>query len=211
MNTAVPGAILAGGRSRRYGSTKALADVGGERIIDRVIRTMQTLVSPLVLITNSPEVREAVGLPARPDIVQGGGALAGLHSALTWAAEDRLRGVLAVACDMPFLSRPLLERLLEESVGANTEDAPIDVVIPESGGPREVEPLCAWYAVRCLPAIEQALSRGDRSMVSFHDDVHVQRIPLAEVRAYGDPEVMFLNVNTPEDRERADRIARSLT
>jgi hypothetical protein len=47
-------------------------------------------------------------------------------------------------------------------------------------------------------------------MVGFHDDVLVKRVPLAEVRSFGDPADLFLNVNSPETRARADQIARRL-
>jgi molybdopterin-guanine dinucleotide biosynthesis protein A len=80
-------------------------------------------------------------------------------------------------------------------------------VVPESGSKRGVEPLCAWYGPACLDAIERRLDAGDRRVVSFFDDVRVARIAAEEVARFGDPARSFMNVNTPEDLELAERHA----
>jgi molybdopterin-guanine dinucleotide biosynthesis protein A len=196
------GAILAGGRNTRFGAPKALATVGGERIIDRLTRALGAVTPDIVLITNEAEVYASVGLTMRPDARPGLGALGGIYSALLWAREERRPGALVVACDMPFVDDRLLARL---AAGAGGE---ADVVAPESGGRRGIEPLCAYYSVRCIPAIETRIERGDLRVVGFYDDVAVERVPLDEVRGFGDPRTLFLNVNTPEERERAEALAR---
>jgi len=198
------GAILAGGQSRRYGAPKALATIGGTPIVERVRATLAAVCPDIVLIANDRELYAGLGLPMRSDVRPGCGVLGGILTALLWAREEGRPGVLAVACDMPFLSPGLLRRLLDNVDGA-------DVVAPESGGKRGVEPLCAWYGVGCIPAIEAELDRGERHIVGFYDDVRVQRLPLGEVRAFGDPDVLFLNVNTPEERDRAEQIAMEMS
>ncbi|MEX2283359.1 MAG: molybdenum cofactor guanylyltransferase [Gemmatimonadota bacterium] len=197
------GAIMAGGRNSRYGDLKALAPVAGQAIIDRVIERLRAVTPDLILIANDVVAYHAVDIPSRPDRIPGLGALGGLHSALHWAAEEARDGIIAIACDMPFVSSALLGRLLERS---RSDDAP-DVVAPESGSRRGLEPLCTYYSVGCLPAIEAAIQRGDSRMIGFHAQVSVERIALAEVAKYGDPETLFMNVNTPEERLLAERIA----
>jgi molybdopterin-guanine dinucleotide biosynthesis protein A len=172
------------------------------RILDRAIVALRAVTPEVILISSDPQVIAASALPARPDTLTGLGALGGIHAALLWAREKSYTGVLAVACDMPFLSPALLGQLLTR---AAESDAPA-AVLPESGGRRGVEPLCAWYGTDCIPAIESAARRGDSRMIAFHDDVRVARLPLDVVTACGDPEVMFLNVNTPEDRALAERV-----
>ena len=195
------GVILAGGLSTRYGSPKALATVGGSRIVDRAAAAVGAAAEPVVAIANERAIAQAIGLPARADVHAGLGALGGIHSALRWAEEERRAGILVVACDMPFVAVPLLRRLVALAAAA-------DVVAPESGGRRGIEPLCAFYATACLPAVEAAIARGDARVIAFHADVRVRTVPLDEVRAFGDPATLFLNVNTPEHRERAERIER---
>jgi molybdopterin-guanine dinucleotide biosynthesis protein A len=197
------GALIAGGRSLRYGSPKALALVNGERIIDRVIAALRTVLSDIILIGSDQAVIAAANLEARPDVLPGLGALGGIHAALLRAREIDRAGVLAVACDMPFLSVPLLRYLLQR---AQQTDAP-DAVLPEGGGRRGVEPLCAWYRTTCIAAIEDAVRRGDLRMIGFQDAISMARVPLDVVSTFGDPAVLFMNVNTPQDRELAERIA----
>lgn len=133
-----------------------------------------------------------------PDVIPGAGALGGIHAALTAVSLGAPGQVLCVAWDLPFLTAPLLLALI---AGA----PPFDAYLPESGGPRGVEPLCAVYGPRCLPAAARAIAAGDLRAVAFHEAVRVGTLPLARVRALGDPGRFFFNVNTPEDLERAER------
>ncbi|MGD2217171.1 MAG: molybdenum cofactor guanylyltransferase [Gemmatimonadales bacterium] len=196
-------ALLAGGANRRYaGQPKALEEVGGEPIAVRAIRALGAAAGRVVLVANELDTYRALGLEMRPDLRPGLGALGGLHTAVCWAEEAGYSGVLVAACDMPFLSAELLRELVR--------DAGVDgVVAPESESRRGLEPLCAWYGAGCRAAIETALDRGERHVISFYDDVPVRTVPLDEVARFGKPELMFLNVNTPADRERAEQAIRS--
>jgi molybdopterin-guanine dinucleotide biosynthesis protein A len=197
----VLGAILAGGQSRRFGSPKALACFAGERLVDRVTRVLRSTTDELVVIANDPALAAAIGLPWRADVLAGIGGLAGVHAALQEAAARGCAGALVVAADMPLLSSPLLAHL--RTLGESGWDA----VLPESEGPRGVEPLCAWYATVCRAAIERAAARGDTRLVGFLRDLRVHRVPLAEVRTFGVPELLFANLNTSADLERLERLA----
>jgi len=102
---------------------------------------------------------------------------------------------------MPFVSEALLRTLVAESSG-------FDAFLPESGGRRGLEPLCAVYGPACRTAIEQALDRGDLRAIAFHDAVRTGTLSLDRVRAFGDPETLFFNINRPEDLERAEALWR---
>jgi molybdopterin-guanine dinucleotide biosynthesis protein A len=198
---AVIGAVIAGGLSSRYGSPKALVEVGGQRVVDRVVSALREALghNDIVCIANDATIAAAIGLPSRADVIAGVGALGGLHAALVWARERGCRGVLAAGCDMPFLSAPLFRALLARSADA-------DVVLPASEGRRGIEPLCAWYGTPCVDAIEAAVRAGDARMIGFHDAVRVIRLPLTDVNAFGDPGRLFMNLNTPADRDEAERL-----
>lgn len=216
------GAVLAGGESSRYGAPKALATVGGERIVDRVIATLRAVTPDIVISANEPALFRDLGLPTYPDERPGLGPLGGIYTALLRAREADRPGILAVACDMPFPSVELLGRLRAVAFGAgpggrrdagdpysgsSPPDRRPDIVLPASTGPRGVEPLFAAYGAPCIPAIEATIAGGDRRMIGFHERVAVHTIPLAEVESLCDPARAFLNVNTPEDRERAEAMA----
>jgi molybdopterin-guanine dinucleotide biosynthesis protein A len=200
MSGKVAGVISAGGASMRYGSPKALALVGGRRVIDRVADALRAGLGhdSVVAIINDEALAQAAGLPHRGDVLTGVGALAGVHAALHYAAAHGFDRAFVAGCDMPLLEPALIAALVSRSGEA-------DVVIPASEGPRGVEPLCACYSTRCIAAIEAAASRGDRRMIGFHADVRVDVLSLDEVRAFGDPARMFLNLNTPADRLAAER------
>lgn len=196
----VLGVVMAGGRNTRFGDIKALAEVRGLRIIDRVIAALRAVADDVVLSANDAAVYASTGLPARPDSIPDLGALGGLHAALSWARERGDAGILAVACDMPFPSPELLRAVRDRA-------ASHDVVLPESDSRRGLEPLFGYYSIACLPAIERAIARNDLRMIGFHGDVDVYRLPLEEVRNFGDPAVLFMNVNTRAELEHAERIA----
>jgi molybdopterin-guanine dinucleotide biosynthesis protein A len=202
------GAILAGGLSSRYGAPKARAVVGDVALAERVLRALRPLPVEPVLIANDPDAFPPLGIEVRSDLRPGLGPLGGIHTALHWAAEAGRPGALVVACDMPFVGSGLLAELLARAdVGvAGAERAA--VVVPESGGRRGAEPLCAYYDVACLAAIEARLARDDRRVVGFWEEVAVVRLPAAEVARHGDPERLFLNINTVADRERAEALWR---
>jgi molybdopterin-guanine dinucleotide biosynthesis protein A len=194
--------MLAGGANRRYdGKPKALESVGGQPIAARAIDALRQTTNRVVLVANDARTFAPLGLEMRSDIRPGAGALGGIHTAVAWARELGCRGALVAACDMPFLSAALL-RCICEAADAD------EVVAPESDSRRGLEPLCAFYGSACQPAIEAALERGDHRVVSFFPQVRVRKIPISAVLEFGDPKVLFLNVNTPADRELAEAAAR---
>ena len=186
------GAILAGGRATRFGGApKGLERVGGRPIVERVAASLRAASDELMVVANDRAAAEWVpGARVVSDLIAGAGSLGGLHAALAQAGAP----VLVVAWDMPFVPASLLRELR-----ATGEAMDVDAVVPESGSRHGLEPLCAWYAPTCLDAIARRLDAGDRRAVSFLADVRVQRLPLERVRAHGDPETLFLNVNTPAE------------
>lgn len=173
------------------GEPKALLEVGGRRIIQRVIDAITPVVVELLIVTNTPDRYAFLGLPMVPDVHPGTGALGGIYSGLRAASGE---AALTVACDMPFL-HPEVARLVVARAAEG------DVVIPRVGG--QLETLHACYARRCLPAIAARLAAGQLKIVGFFDAVRVVEIPEAEIARWADPAVVFMNVNTPAELERA--------
>jgi molybdopterin-guanine dinucleotide biosynthesis protein A len=193
------GVISAGGASRRFGSPKALVELSGRRVVDRVADALRAGLETdeIGAIVNDTALATAIGLPHRPDVLQDAGAIAGVHAALLWAQERGFTHAFVAGCDMPLLPASLIRAL-----AASGESA--DIVLPASTGPRGLEPLCGCYATRCITAIENAVARGDRRMIGFHADVQVCVMPLDDVCAHGDPEHLFMNLNTPADAAAAE-------
>ncbi|TET34729.1 MAG: molybdenum cofactor guanylyltransferase [Anaerolineales bacterium] len=188
-------AVQAGGKSSRMGEDKALIHLGGIPLIERVLTRIDGLADEILITTNRPKTLAHLNLRMVGDEVPGAGALHGLKTALS-AARGEV--VLILSCDTPFVSRELLEHLLDRAHEA-------DVIVPKHGD--KYEPLQAVYnRARCLPAVEAALVSGERRMVSFYPQVRV--LPIEEhVLSKLDPSgLSFFNVNTAEDLERAEQL-----
>ena len=193
--------MVAGGAASRYGGRpKGLFEVGGRRILDRAIESLERATGePPIIIANAPDAGAwRPDLQVVPDVLPGQGALGGILTAV-----ERLAPVLCVAWDMPFVPAALLAALAARLDGA-------DAALPESDSRRGVEPLCAAYGSACGPAIRAALARGEARAVGFHRDIRVARLPREAVLQYGDPDVLFFNVNTADDLARAERLCRTL-
>ena len=194
------GAILAGGGATRFGGKpKGLEQVGGERILDRLARVMsQALGAPPLLVANAPDAASwRPDLRTVPDVLPGYGSLGGIYTAVVSAPAP----VVCVAWDMPFITELLIQSLAQRL-------QQYDAVLPESGGRRGVEPLCAGYGPACKAAIEESLRSGDLRAISFHDRIRVGILSLDEIRALADPDLLFFNVNTADDLMKADELWR---
>jgi molybdopterin-guanine dinucleotide biosynthesis protein A len=194
------GAILAGGAASRFGGKpKGLERVGGERILDRVAAAVKEATgAPPLLIANAAEAAEwRPDLAVTPDVRPDCGSLGGIYTAVASGEGP----VLVVAWDMPFINPDLLKALVESAEGH-------DAFLPESGGRRNVEPLCAVYGPACEPAISQRLDQEDYQAIGFHDEVKVGTLPREKVSEFGDPELLFFNVNSTEDLVKAEEMWR---
>ena len=196
----IAGAILAGGRATRFGGApKGLEVVGGVRILDRLVATLErALGSAPLLVANAAAAGSWVpGLRVVPDHVPGAGALGGILTAVIEGPAP----VVCVAWDMPFVTEALVKRL---AAGLDVAD----VCLPASGGRRGVEPLCAAYGPACRGAIEQCVAAGDLRAIGFHPLVRVATLAPAQVAELGDPAQLFFNVNTAQDLTQAELLWR---
>jgi len=202
MGQSMRGTILAGGAASRFGGKpKGLEKVGGERILDRVVKNLQAAAGqPPLLIANAKAAKNwRTDLKVVPDMRPNLGTLGGIYTALTSGEGP----VILVAWDMPFVSVSLLQALIKESEG-------FDAFLPEGDRRHGLEPLCAVYRPSCVPAIENCLDREDLRAIAFHPAVKVGRLPPEEVAKHGNPDELFFNVNTPDDLTLAEELWRRL-
>lgn len=193
------GAILAGGRSRRFGSAKALEPLAGAPLVRHVARALEPAVDEAVVVTSSDEIAAAAGLLRIPDAIREVGPLGGLHAALRLAGEREIGGALVVGCDTPFLTTPLLRAVAEAAELAGERAVAAE-------GADGLEPLCAWYPIGLLPTIERRIARGERSLHRLLEEAAAIPLPLAQVARHADPATCFLNLNTREELARAERM-----
>lgn len=189
-------AILAGGISRRMGTDKALLSVRPDDpplLAQSRDRAQAVAADVFIVATGRPEYGR-FGLRVIPDAFPDGGTLGGIATAIRHARHDYC---LVLACDLPFLSVPLLHWM-----AAQPRD--YDVLAPRTagasrqGGGMIFHTLHAIYGKRCLPAIEARLAAGQRQIVGFFDEVRVRPIDDAELRAYSPDLRSLFNANSPE-------------
>jgi molybdopterin-guanine dinucleotide biosynthesis protein A len=192
----IAAAILSGGLARRMGgANKAGLRIGSERIIDRQLRLLRQVADPVFIVAGTAEPFQDLQVNVVPDVVSGAGPLGGIYTALTASPCAR---TLIVACDLPYLSLPLLHRLAAPS------DA--DLVIPRTE--RGYEPLCAAWSAACAAPIWRRIQNGTLKTALVVEELRVEEIG-PEVLASCDPHgLLFVNVNTPHDYERARRLGR---
>ena len=189
MNTICTGVILAGGLNTRFGGrAKALLEVGGARIIDRVLTVFSDIFQDILLVTNDPQSYLQWDLALVTDIHPVRSSLSGLHAGLFYT---RTPYAFFSACDTPFLKPAMVRAVLDRLRPT------VDVVLPRTA--KGNEPLLAAYARRCLDPIERQLARGDLKIDHFFGKVRVSPIAEPQLRRV-DPELTsFFNVNTPQD------------
>jgi molybdopterin-guanine dinucleotide biosynthesis protein A len=193
--TEVSGVVVCGGQSRRMGRDKARLEVAGETLLARVVRELSSVVGEVVLACGPEERYADLGLPLALDGVEHGGPLAGIVAGLEAVRAPR---ALVVACDMPRLDARLLSALV-----ARAEDEALDVCFLE--GPGGIEPLCAVYGRRCLPAMRAALAAGRRQVRAFLGEekgLAVGRLLESELDEALRRSEPATNLNTPEDLAR---------
>lgn len=192
-------AILAGGQSSRMGENKALVQVGGKPVIERIVERVQPLGEELLIITNTPNVYAYLNIPTYTDVEPGRGPLGGLYTAILKAQHDH---TLVVSCDQPFLNLALLQSLIDLRHG-------FDVVIPlaQDGYPQSMH---AVYGKGCLSAIRRCMDSDRLKMIAFFAEVRVREVSGAEIERFDPDRLSFFNLNTPEDLKQAERIATHL-
>jgi molybdopterin-guanine dinucleotide biosynthesis protein A len=167
-------AVLAGGRSRRMGAAKAVVPLGGEPLIARPLAAAADAGLEAVVVAKPASELPPLDVPVWFEPAEPRHPLAGVVRAL-----ESGRPVVAVACDMPFVTGELLAHL----AALDGHAAP--------GG----QPFPARYEPSALPALREALARE----APVRETLAALGPAEVDLRPFGDPERLVLSVNTPEE------------
>jgi molybdenum cofactor guanylyltransferase len=175
-------AVLAGGKSSRFGSDKALARVGGATYLERVVSAALESGKRVMVVGRRAAADWSIDrVEFLEDEQPGAGPLGGLITALRCAGED----ALLCGCDMPLVGASAFEWLMRE-LPAHDGDG----VAVTSGG--RLEPLFALYRISCLPHAERRLAAREMSLHGLIEGAAFHR-----VEAPPWVQRMLRNVNTP--------------
>jgi len=176
------GFVLAGGKSSRMGSDKALLKINGITLVQHVAEQVYQAVGNVTLV-GDPEQYSNLSYPVIRDIFPARGPLSGIHAAL---AASHTQWNLVVACDMPEVTTAFLTQLIERAQCGRSH-----AVIP-AGPSGRPEPLCAAYNRGALDAIAHALECGIRKVMDGLMGLDIDLWPVPDAR-------QFHNLNTPAE------------
>ncbi|KIX15215.1 molybdenum cofactor guanylyltransferase [Dethiosulfatarculus sandiegensis] len=188
------GVILAGGPGRRLGGGKPWRTIGGKRLIDIALCTLQSVCPDCVIVTGDAAAMADQPCRIIADRWPGQGPLAAIATALM---DTEAQEILVMPVDMPLVDPSLLRLIIERSPGQSAV-APM--------GPRGPQPLLALYRRSCLPHALRLLEQGERRPRIFLKLLKAGLISWQEVQDLDPKGTGFLNINFPEDLEQARQL-----
>ncbi len=194
----ITGIILSGGKSARMGQDKAFIEIEGIPIIQRIYHLFKDLFQEVIIVTNQKNLFSGFDSKIFSDLIPDKGALGGLYTGIFFST---FHYSFCVACDMPFIKRPLVQCLIE-----NIKDE--DVIIPRTRD--GLQPLHAIYSKNCVDPIRKTIEQGKQGIVDFYHLVKVKIVEEKEFLQLDPGRESFINVNTPEELRsvREDRESR---
>ena len=166
------GAILAGGRSERFGSDKAVTLLDGRRLVDWVADALAPQVTQIVICGRDEPGQHCLADRPEPGI----GPLGGLAAALDYAVANDAGFVLSAGCDTPDIPPDLIDHLRGEGA-AILDDQPV---------------IGFWPAI-LVEQLDAFVADGGRSLYRFADHVGARRVTLGRDLA---------NINRPDDLKK---------
>jgi molybdenum cofactor guanylyltransferase len=233
--TQISGFVLAGGRSSRLGRDKALlpwppnaaADGSTQTLLGHAMARLQRVCDTVAICANRDDLPTTEIVV--PDALPGSGPLGGIVAALEYSTTD---WNLLLAVDLPFLPVEVLQSLAarvsaqEETVVASGVASlpPLLCVLPYVEG--LPQPLCGLYHRALARGLRRALGAGKlKVMAALYEAAETSAsgpqprpetastaIELWDAAGFAaslqrapNPCEWFLNINTPEDWDRAQQ------
>ncbi|MCC7075599.1 MAG: molybdenum cofactor guanylyltransferase [Acidimicrobiia bacterium] len=189
------GVVISGGRSERLGRDKAREEIGGVRLLDRVLAALGEVVETSVVVGPwaPPGVARTEEMPRFE------GPLRAFAHAARVVPASRL---LLVGCDHPFLQPDLLRHLASRRTDA-------DVVV--AARPEGPEPLLGVYATDLADMADGLLECGVRSLKKLIESARSALVEETEWRVWDPEGLSFVDIDDPPALERARRLCEGST
>jgi len=189
------GIILAGGKSSRMGFNKAFIEIpvtsntAGDRstitIIERTVNLFKEIFNEVIIITNTPIEYEQFNVRIARDLIKGAGSLGGIWTGIFHASSSH---VFAAACDMPFLHKDTIIKMIDMMNEAN-------VSVPFVNN--RLHPLHAIYSKNCLKPMEEAIKNGDLRINNLLKKMRIKKVE--DIFIYKPASMSVYNINTKDD------------
>ena len=192
-NFQLSAAILAGGKSRRMGKPKALLKIEDLPIINRVTKVASQVARELIIVVSENQSSfDAIQARIVVDQTPEKGPLMAIFTALQSVSNSHC---LILACDLPLIKAEVLIEM-SQKLGSH------DVIVPLTDN--GFEPLCAIYAQSCLPVIASKINQNQLSVHRLFSELNIYSF--TEWRDIDPTGNIFLNMNTPNDYQKARQI-----
>lgn len=185
--------VLAGGKSSRMGTPKALLRFDDKPLIEHIVTSLRGLFAKVVVVTAAGQTLPTMPVTLVQDEVEHQGPVGGLCYGLRATQADIS---FVSSCDAAFLNPALIRYLVSQAPDH-------DVVVPRWQG--RDQPLHAIYRRGVLPHLEGQLARGELRPVYLFERVQTRRVSEEEIRRFDPDGSSFFNMNTPEDYAEAQR------
>ncbi|MEI6173644.1 MAG: molybdenum cofactor guanylyltransferase [Bacteroidota bacterium] len=178
--------ILAGGRSSRMGSNKALIPYLGKPLIQYSLDLAKQFTQSILISAGNHDLAP-LGFPMVKDVLKVSAPIAGIHSGLL---NSRTAWTLVLTCDMPNVSIMVIDRLISAA------DHDLRMVVPRHAD--FIEPLCGFYHRELIPVIENNVLSGKMSLLDLPGIVPHKMVDFSDIPS-GEISHLFKNVNERKD------------
>lgn len=188
----ISGILLAGGKSKRMGTEKAILPLGGKLLYEYPLSILQHFCDEILISSDSASLKEKCHYPFIQDEKPGIGPLMGIYTCMKKISNSV---ALVLSCDNPNISIGFIAYLLQ-----NSNSSQITLGIGPKGLP---EPLSGIYHKEIIPIAHSLLDDGDYRLSTL---IRNSKTCLVDPsRAGFVPNELFMNINTVEDFESIKR------
>ena len=191
-------AILAGGKSRRFGVDKSTTKLGDKTLIEHTISKIEKKFSEILIISNNQEIKiDKKNVFVLKDCIQGQlGPLVGVLSAMKWVETNNKKydWVATFPCDTPFFDISMIDEVKRISKKNNKK-----LYFLKSGEKRHN--IFGLWPIQLKDILEKDINNNFRKVEEWADKIGLETININHEKFDS-----FLNINTKEDLEEAKKI-----
>ena len=191
------GVILAGGKSSRFGSNKSLSNLSNIKLIEHVINKISKYFSEILIVSNDSKlILDSSNIKIIKDCKIGNlGPLVGVLSAMKYANQKKkYNWVITFPCDTPFFDEIIIEKMMQK---ISTKNEKIFLIKDK----KQKHNIFGIWSTSLEKILEQDLNKNFRKV-----DLWADKIGCSYIEKDIKNENEFLNINTKEDLELAEKI-----
>jgi len=188
--------ILAGGKSRRFGTDKAFAKLGDKSLIDYTINKLEPKFSEILVITNNPTQSSKNNIFFIKDTITGQlGPLVGILSAMEWVKNNdrNYEWIISFPCDTPFFEEKIIDKVINSQKSSDKK-----LFFLKNGNKRHN--IFGLWSIELMEQLRNDINQGARKVEDWANKIGTE---IVEINSETDKS--FLNINTKLDFEEAQK------